>query len=163
MREVRILTWCDPCCADDDQTRTEAADTVTVRLPGMPKPRSLDVCEPHNRAILAPLAALVQEHGRPPAKTSPVLARYGMPSQSKDPRVQRRWTCPLCGDVTSEHHGPNHLYVIHCGGRPARPTTCPTCGDSFPSTKGCGTHRRLAHGWSPLDDALALAQKMAVT
>jgi hypothetical protein len=59
-REIQINDWCDPCA--DQDLHTPATATPPITLGGM-KPRTLLLCERHQKEILEPLHDLLNKWG----------------------------------------------------------------------------------------------------
>lgn len=104
----------------------------------------------------------------PPEVSSEALAlrtpaRRGATASTVVPAMQARWTCPVlgCGSVCDRDHAVTHVRRVHRAGekRPIAPKKCPDCG--FPGRgkrvvpQGLSSHRRMAHGYDALAEALA--------
>ncbi len=146
MKEHVIRTWCDACVGEDGTGRTEG-ETHAVRIDG--SGAELDLCEHHNKEMIEPLMALIKARGVP-------VKSAGVSTKST---ANKR--CPICNLEMTATGITNHVYNIHVpGGQPERPTRCPDCGFTS-DARAVGAHRRGAHGYDALGEAVARARAAA--
>jgi hypothetical protein len=168
MREVKVHIYCD-VCYHQTRDRIEGATTSPIDIPGY-KPKTLDVCERHDKELLGGLRELLAEHGTKPTiedlsrpKRLQLARDYQEPKASYPER--ERWTCPVPGCETELNRGGAimHLYSVHteAGDRPPQPDKCPTPECIYEAVGKPGSvmarHRLSAHNWDALNDALKAA------
>lgn len=137
----QIITYCDPCLREETQV---LATTVTIAIDGN-RPLMLDLCETHEKELVAPLYELLMDAG------APVRAD--------------ELTCQSCGKAykkreslrkhVERHHGagaaapssPQGQLDISSTGDEPKPYDCPDCDSSFSTPQGRGAHRSRAHGY----------------
>lgn len=116
-REIRTLTWCDICAADDMDV--EGIEYTLAAIEGVviaPKPGVVAACEPHFKEFIEPVLVILERiaipvdklGATPAAKTSPVR------------------------QPTS--------------GRPVEPTDCQICGGTYKNVPTQRSHIRQQHG-----------------
>lgn len=158
-----IVAWCDPCMNDDQHT---PGQPVQISLDGK-KPVELDLCELHDKQLLASIRELISEAGQPVDGALP-----GMPSPSSS--GEDKADCPQCppGRSLTREGLRGHMRKIHgmerqaanvvvrdtFGGniRVQKPFSeqCPECKaegvpadeSTFDTPQGFGAHRKAAHG-----------------
>jgi len=154
MREVVVMRWCD-ACQQEDMTKTPATSTFTIgAVAGESKPalKVLELCERHEK-LITDLQLLLREVGQQPEMApTATRAQHSYASSGAAEQV----LCPVCQASVTRQALINHVWNRHrTEGRPEAPKVCPECRVSYPSPAGCGVHRRMAHGYDPLAEALA--------
>jgi hypothetical protein len=155
VKEHVIQAWCDRCDSRGEKAEAIVERTVMIIPAGA---KTLDLCEPCDKELIEPLAALLAEYGQPPAERNGQQRLNVGPSDSEPAGYER--PCPVCHQVL---HGSNtnvaqHIWLRHIGQRrPAQPMSkCPEC-DFTPATgTGLGRHRVTAHGYDPVAEAMAV-------
>lgn len=138
-----------------EEGRTEATHTYTVGLvAGETKPalKVLELCDRHDK-LAGELAGILAGIGQTPALPAKVVAPAPTPPPSRP-----SWDCPLCGEHLGRNVAVAHVWNRHRRDvRPEIPKRCPDCG--HPATgQGMTAHRRSAHGYDALADALSGAR-----
>lgn len=159
-----IVAWCDPCMAKDERN---PARSVMISLDGR-KPVELDLCEVHDKELLADLRELIGEAGQPVDGALP-----GMPAATS-PAGEIRKDCPTCppGRALTREGLRGHMRRTHdmtrdqanevvrtTFGGTARvqkefSEQCPECKEAgvpksestYDTPQGFGAHRKAAHG-----------------
>ncbi len=168
MREVKIHIYCD-VCFHQTRDRVEGATSPPIDIPGY-KPKTLDMCERHEKELLNPLRELLTEYGTKPSVddlTRPKRLQLRRDYQDPKPVTTRsasalkRWTCPLCSAEMNRGTAIPHLYRLHTasGERPAQPEQCPECEFTAVGKPPVvmAKHRGVQHDWDALSDALKTA------
>jgi hypothetical protein len=149
MREVVVMRWCDACHQEDAKTAATSAFTVGI-VAGESRPalKLLELCERHEKLIVE-LQLLLSEVGQTPEVKPKAQAQEYLPT------ARDVLACPICGREMTKGGLVGHVWIQHAGTqRPEPPTICPDCRLSFSSASACGVHRRSAHRYDPLEDAL---------
>ena len=141
MKEVTISIWCDACVTEHPDERIPG-ETHAVKIDGTGA--QIDLCRPHEKELLGPLRALIEERGVREKPEPVAKASTGR--------------CPICGSTMAPGSVVNHIYNVHAGGRPAPMDACPECGHQFADNRAMGAHRTASHGYSAMEDALARAR-----
>jgi hypothetical protein len=154
-REVVIRTWCDNTAAHNGARAGVDEAPLVVSL-GTHPPVEVDLCLACREVLVAPLAALLDDAGRP-ADLAAVAPRRGRGRARKNPSV---WTCPLCNAAMALGSGAKHLAERHAKplglAVPTQPTVCPDCGFEHERAASMSIHRAASHAWNPRDELLAL-------
>src|SRR5262245_38273021 len=121
-----IVTYCDVCLTDDD-TYTEARTIPVPPLTDRSKPRTIDLCELHEKQYVTPYVELVQRLGVTDMQARPIAAPSTPASQQSSTTTainrgspQADETCPLCGDTYRRTSGESHFASRHPGENRAR-------------------------------------------
>jgi hypothetical protein len=154
VREVVVMRWCDACHQED--TKTAASSTFTVGIvagESRPALKLLELCERHEKQIVE-LQLLLQEVGQtpdvPPRPAAPTADRYARSSASEPV------SCPVCGKGMTGAGLLGHVWGQHrTDERPDPPKVCPECRLEYNTASGCAVHRRNAHGFDPVAEALS--------
>lgn len=153
--ELKILRWCDKCQAENEYM---PAEEVLVRLgDGV---RGLDLCEPHYKEYVEPLARLVQEVGHEPDRAPAPRAPKVAPQRLVTPGARvssEKYTCLVCDKGTkamSQHLKARHQMNMQT----VYGTTCPLCGAEGKGVPGLGTHLNKAHGVHGIAQGFAQAE-----
>lgn len=153
MQELILQTYCDHCF-DTDESKIE--DPIEGRTIGVDVPfrgvLRIDLCGTSYKELVAPLAELLAE--------LPVMAGERRPEPATLPFGEgESFDCPYC--MFSDTGRPGiigHLWQVHTKskrtGRYAVPSKCPECGTPAGGNQGMSAHRRTAHGYDPLAEAL---------
>jgi hypothetical protein len=164
-----IVTYCDVCLTDDD-TYTEGR-TIPVPAPTeRSKPRTIDLCDVHEKQYVTPFIELVARLGVTDTQAAPIAspssARTTRPSarqlaasrNASGPRKPIDETCPVCGVTYKRAQGEGHFGTYHKGMNRARELKraamidevfeCDQrdCGDAFVSLQGLKMHKLRTHG-----------------
>lgn len=159
-----IVAWCDPCMNNDEHT---PGQPVVISLDGK-KPVELDLCELHDKELLASLRELIGEAGQPVDQSLP-----GMPASPAATADEKR-DCPQCppGRSLTREGLRGHMRRLHgverpraneivrevfgLGERTRKPFSeqCPECKaagvpvdeSTYDTPQGMGAHRKSAHG-----------------
>jgi hypothetical protein len=154
MKEVSVTAWCDGCATEDGGTVEPATEEVTVTI-GPGRPRLLDLCERHRKALVEPLALLLAESGQDPPQTRQASARTpGRPPgrTGQKPRHPDRFPCLWCDVMYGTMGALSSHYVRDHGLTDGKVETvygtrCPECGETVNGGgPGFGVHVRTAHG-----------------
>lgn len=157
MRSLKVEAWCDYCW-QDDEAKVEAVHAFVVGAleseTTRPEIRFLETCEVHAKPVLDLIAVLgdaapfnVEATARTPvaAKKAPAAALAPAPGD---------WQCPVC-HLWLVSNPVAHIYNKHRPDpKPPQPATCPECGEARVGA-GMGSHRRSAHGFDAVADALS--------
>lgn len=168
MRKIRIDTWCDYCWLDGEQETPAVATWTIGLLPGenmRPSLRLLETCELHSKAIvemrdMTERLSLIDSKAAQPARPVPVAAIQRDPEFEYDqhlPPSSQPTQCPVCHLVLSTKQScVNHVWSKHSqSGRQPMPLECPDCDATYENGNAAGIHRRFAHGYDALDEALS--------
>jgi hypothetical protein len=150
MKEVSISAWCDEC--DDKGERIAATETVLIALDQRPV-LSLDLCDPHAKAVRS-IGDLLDSHGAAPEAKSPrPVTRRGRPPGANAKHTI--YACPECSiPLTSRMGVLNHLGSIHgidkiTASQRVLPTSGNTeqckCGFVANTGPGMSAHQRADH------------------
>jgi len=151
MREMTMNHWCDSCFLEA-QTKEPAVHTFTVgACTGESRPalKVLELCERHSKLVLD-LQALLAETGQvpEPAKLTARLA----PLKKRSALTP----CPVCQGTVPRNTMVAHVWRHHrTDERPKTDAKCPTCHEQQRDGAGLAAHRRIAHEYDALADALA--------
>lgn len=85
VKQIITRVWCDLCFAEDE-SETPGEDSGPLLLPGMKKPKSLDLCDRHNKQYIEPLAQLLADHGK--ATDEVEVVKAGARKGSSSPRKE---------------------------------------------------------------------------
>lgn len=150
-RRVVILAECDVC--GNQATSSYVLDVVEVSVDGENGAelvgRRLDLCPMHRDLVLGELVDRLEVAPLAVGPAPEIRRKY-----QREP-TSRHVPCPLCS--SSIHSGSlvAHVWARHRKGkRPPTPAVCPDCGYSTDRPQVMGTHRKAAHGFNPLADAL---------
>ena len=156
MREMRIDKWCDSCYLEDE-ARVPAVSSFTVGIVAgetRPELKLLELCERHSKAVTE-LQALLGEVSHPELPPKPA-AKPAPPSAAY---AQRLMACPICDLEYARNGMVSHVWRAHrTDKRPNHNGRCPTCREMQVSAAGLAAHRRIAHGYDALEDALSGAK-----
>jgi uncharacterized protein YbaR (Trm112 family) len=161
MREIEIKAWCDRCWADGERREPSAGQWTMAVISGdvaHPSAKVLDFCESCAKdvAALAELVAL--------SNTLPSKAAKAPEPQHRSPAKFRMVPCPVCRNEVNRSSLVGHVWSQHrTDRRPEMPLTCPDCRETYDSGQGIATHRRLAHGFDAVVDALTGVKGYKVT
>ena len=156
MREMVWNSWCDACYSDGE-AKVPALHTFTVGAVGgetRPGLKLLELCEQHSKLILE-VQVLLQQTGQLPdfskaAKPKPVA------SSPSTPYAHRMTVCPICRAEYARNGMVAHVWRAHrTDKRPDHHGRCPTCYEQQDNSAGLAAHRRIAHGYDALEDALS--------
>jgi len=155
MREMVWNKWCDACYSDG-QAKVAALHTFTVgAVVGETRPglKVLELCEQHGK-LVTDLQALMAETGQLPdfaaAKPKPA------PVATSTPYAHRLTVCPICRGEYARNGMVSHVWRAHrTDQRPDYQGRCPDCGEDQFTGAGLAAHRRTAHGYDALEDALS--------
>lgn len=130
-----IVTWCDPCLAQDERS---PGREMVVRVENIT--RVMAMCGPHEDQYLKPLAALLEEYGVP-AEAQPAPA----PAKPAGAAQQRATALLTAAQVTGTRKGKT----------PAeRGAHCLWCSLTYSSDGGgLGRHVRTIHGYDGVKEA----------
>ena len=154
MKEVSVRAWCDACATEIADTGGDvepATAEVVITIGATGRPRLLDLCERHGKALVEPLAALLLDAGQdvPMASQTPTKSR---PGTKPALHTAGRFPCLWCPETFAANGGYwGHAVEVH-GLPPGSGSTsvygkrCPSCGVTLGNTTGLGTHGRIAHG-----------------
>lgn len=159
-----IVAWCDPCMNNEEHT---PGQPVVISLDGK-KPVELDLCELHDKELLASLRELIGEVGQPVGEG--ILP--GMPPTPASDAEKK--DCPQCppGRTLTREGLRGHMRKLHdmdrnaandvvrevFGGsartQKAFSEQCPECKaagvpaeeSTYDTPQGFGAHRKAAHG-----------------
>jgi hypothetical protein len=156
-----IVSWCDPCMVNDEHT---PGNPFVVTLGATAKPKEIDLCETHEKELIAPLRELLGEVGQPVG--SEQLALDVDPDKTKK-------QCPQCSEerLLTREGLRGHLRKLHGVERSAandvvrdifgnariqKPFSeqCPECKEAgvpvaestYDTPQGMGAHRKAVHG-----------------
>lgn len=159
MRE--IVAYCDKCWADGERrepSKGQRTLAIAVGDQPHPTPKVLDFCEPCLKDIDA-LGELVAG-----SVIFPTRAVTTAPSTHSAPSKVRTVPCPVCQVSTPRASLVSHIWSRHRTDiRPDAPTACPDCSETYDSGQGMATHRRVAHGYDALTDALSGVKGYKIT
>jgi hypothetical protein len=156
MREVIIQKWCEFCWLSDE-TRTAATTTWSLGLTEgevtNPPVKLIDCCETHHAMMMIINAAHSMSAAQPERAAPRPLASVPM-QRDPGPSPEREY-CPVCRESLGKGSLIGHVWTQHANQpRPPAPLICPDCGRGFEHATSCGAHRRAAHAYDPLADAL---------
>lgn len=160
MREVRVLSWCDFCHLDNEQTEADHTYTLGI-VAGENRPalKVLEVCELHSKPITELVALLATIGQTPDLKPKPAAAKaVGRPKEDAPRNAQGQLLadCPVCGQTRARNGMVSHIWQAHRPDpKPQAPTRCPECGERSANTQAMAQHRRVVHGYDALADALS--------
>jgi hypothetical protein len=155
MREVKLLTWCDMCW-DDGMIQTAAEHSFTIGIvsgESRPALKLLELCETHSKTIVE-LQELLVGVGQLPEldkKRGP-----GRPPVSEPVREHPTKSCPVCKRQIKNNILVAHIWQEHRSDeKPAIPKICPECREQIDTGQGMTQHRKAAHGYDAVADALS--------
>lgn len=155
-----IVTYCD-VCLEEDESYIEGR-TIDDILIGRQKPKSVDLCERHEKQIVVPFLELMQRFGvgvngrgpiPAPSSPSPVKPAATAVAVSDDTEA-----CLVCGEVmksasASYHYGSKHPDVSRARlmkdrGLVGAIYECDVkdCGEAFLTMQGVRMHKLRGHG-----------------
>lgn len=163
MRELILKVWCDICALErvsgglDIQVNVEAHHTYTIgAVVGESKPalKVLELCDTHNK-VATDLIELLGHLGQTPTVAAhPVRPPIHTPEAVEHAR--RPVPCPACRTEIGRNTMVAHVWARHrTDERPDLKGVCPECRLRVDSNTGLSAHRRSAHGYDALEDALA--------
>jgi hypothetical protein len=123
-----------------DPEPATAEVVLTIGVNG--RPRLLDLCERHGKALVEPLAALLLDVGQDvPGEPTTPAKRTGRSGGGEYP-------CLWCETVYGSYYGlSTHVRRDH--GKTAAGmfgTTCPVCAEAYGSPSAVAVHGKTAHG-----------------
>jgi hypothetical protein len=174
-----IVTYCDVCLNEDD-TYSEGRTIDDIGI-GRAKPKTIDLCERHEKELVTPFVELVQrfgvsmDKGRPPvAAPSSVVAPAAATQKSTRTkkttavvRTDGREACPLCGETFVKYGGESHFATRHPDQSRARVMLAQglidtifecdqkDCGKAFTKMQGLQMHKSREHGIAFADSKTA--------
>lgn len=162
MRELQIVKWCDVCWLTKESTGRDpepATVSWTVGIvpgdTGRPAPKVLDLCDAHV-GPLEDLAQLMSHIQQLPDQPPKALGRPRKDPDGPPAKEHRMDVCPVCEVKVQSNVMVHHVWTRHRDDpKPPIPEVCPTCGAHIPSSQGMATHRRVAHNYNALQDALS--------
>lgn len=172
MREVRMEKWCDFCWLDGEQrvpSEHSFAIGIVESLTRGPIPKLLEACEVHSKPVrdlmevTMKMIPFTPEKPAPVAKPKPAATANPAPSGTLFDRPAagapslRPHDCPVCHLTASTKQAlVSHVWAQHTAEtRPDAPTVCPDCGEGPDKPQSIAQHRRSAHSYDALEDALA--------
>jgi Drought induced 19 protein (Di19), zinc-binding len=149
MRELIQKVWCD-ACYQEGAHQVEASHTYTLGIVGgeqRPALKLLELCDTHDKLATELLGLLAGIGQLPELKAKKAVAP---PSA---PRIQ---ICPACKAEIWGNAMIKHVWDMHRKDeRPQYHGVCPTCREVQNNAAGLAAHRRMAHDFSALEDALS--------
>lgn len=135
--EIIVTKWCDVCLYEDNANTP--AETRAIPVPGQVK--TVDLCDKHDEAILAPVRHIYDEYGIKPERTPRSSSNgSGVP-------------CPSCGrqspnvSLMRAHvkrmHKDEAEQLLDLNGSGHH---CDQCDFVAMNPQGLGAHRSAAHG-----------------
>ena len=152
MRELVLNKWCDICYLEEE-AKVPATLTLTAGMvvgENRPELKLVELCERHSKPFTDLQALLAQIGQTPdvPAKVAPV--------KQEGSYAQRLMVCPICRAEYARNGMVSHVWRAHrTDKRPETKGRCPTCREQFDNGAGLAAHRRIAHGYDALQDALS--------
>jgi hypothetical protein len=153
MRELIQKCWCDQCW-HEDHLQQEATATYTIGLVAgeqRPSLKILELCDTHNK-LAVDLMDLLKDIGQL-ADLKPRAVR--LPSAAAPVEPPRK-ACPICRRDVQANVMVNHIWTNHrTDERPPTLTVCPECRKTVATGQGMSAHRRTAHNYDAVLDALS--------
>ena len=168
-KEIVAFAWCDVCQQHDEKVPGITTPPITI---GNGKPKELDLCEVHEKEVLEPLRALLNEVGqevKPPRKgrpssATPVVASGGVVV----PGARKAYVKCLFCDATPKTKGAYGVHLnqhhdgkkmtdldvieqLYGGANPIEPRqefACDQCSISYDRRSSLSGHKTNVHGAS---------------
>lgn len=165
MRELILKVWCDICALErvsgglDIVVNVEAQHTYTMgAVVGESRPalKVVELCDTHNK-VATELIELLNQLGQTPdvapKQSAPAPARP--PSFPTSDNAKRLVPCPCCRVEVARNTMVAHVWRHRPDKRPELHLQCPTCRERAANPAGLAAHRRQAHDFDALADALS--------
>lgn len=147
-----IAVWCSPCFAGEVRA---PAKSVAIALDGSGV-KMLDVCEQHERELIAPLREWLDSMGESVTHDALICVICGKRYSSSE--SLRKHTVRKHSN-SSESTSPSAQLVDVS----EKTHECPDCGTRFETPQGCGAHRSRVHGYRSPKNAKADRAREAVS
>jgi hypothetical protein len=147
VKEVSVRSWCDACAAEIAETGGDvepATAEVVITIGTDGRPRLLDLCERHGKALVEPLAALLLDAGQDVDRTAQRLPKPAQRAGLK-PAHPDRFPCLLCAEAFGSGGGLAGHYVRAHGLKDGTAGAvygkdCPACARATANAPAFGMH-----------------------